>query len=154
MTITALPASRPEITSTCGASSRGAAAVAAAHGVLVGFYPAQAATLDATYATYLADNGLTGNEGLAVGEAVVPEKSAVGERIEGGPLVAVGQARVHARAVDERFGRGAGDLCHEILLVLAEHVGMQVRVVDAQPAVQGFADILVVYAVRRAAFAA
>ncbi len=47
-----------------------AAAVAAAHGVLVGFYPAQAATLDATYATYLADNGLTGNEGLAVGEAV------------------------------------------------------------------------------------
>jgi len=47
-----------------------AAAVAAAHGVLVGFYPAQAATLDATYATYLADNGLTGNDGLAVGEAV------------------------------------------------------------------------------------
>ena len=43
---------------------------AAAHGVLVGFYPSQAATLDATYATYLADNGQTGNEGLAVGEAV------------------------------------------------------------------------------------
>jgi len=47
-----------------------AAAVAAAHCVLVGFYPAQAAALDATYATYLADNGLTGNEGLAVGEEV------------------------------------------------------------------------------------
>jgi hypothetical protein len=49
---------------------KAAAAVAAAHGVLVGFYPSQAATLDATYATYLADNGLTDNEGLAVGEEV------------------------------------------------------------------------------------
>lgn len=47
-----------------------AAAVAAAHGVLVGFYPAQAATLDATHGTYLANNGLTGNPGVAVGEAV------------------------------------------------------------------------------------
>jgi len=52
------------------AGSKVAAAVAAAHGVLVGFYPAQAATLDATYGTYLANNGLTGNPGVAVGEAV------------------------------------------------------------------------------------
>ena len=52
------------------AGSKVAAAVAAVHGVLVAFYPTQAATLDATYATYLADNGLTGNPGLAVGEAV------------------------------------------------------------------------------------
>ncbi|HEX9707571.1 MAG TPA: vanadium-dependent haloperoxidase [Steroidobacteraceae bacterium] len=52
------------------AGSKVAAAVAAVHGVLVGFYPAQAATLDATYATYLANNGLTGNAGIAVGEAV------------------------------------------------------------------------------------
>ncbi len=50
--------------------SKVAAAVAAVHGVLVGFYPAQAATLDATYAAYLANHGLTGNPGLAVGEAV------------------------------------------------------------------------------------
>ena len=50
--------------------SKVAAAVAAAHGVLVGFYPAQAAALDTTYTTYLANNGLTGNSGLAVGEAV------------------------------------------------------------------------------------
>lgn len=52
------------------AGSKVAAAVAAAHGVLVGFYPAQAATLDATYGTYLANNGLTGNAGVAVGEAI------------------------------------------------------------------------------------
>jgi len=50
--------------------SKVAAAVAAAHGVLVGFYPSQAATLDATYGTYLANKGLTGNAGVAVGEAV------------------------------------------------------------------------------------
>ena len=41
------------------AGSKVAAAVAAVHGVLVGFYPAQAPTLDVTYATYLANNGLT-----------------------------------------------------------------------------------------------
>jgi len=54
------------------AGSKVAAAVAAAHGVLVGFYAGQAqvATLDATYATYLANNGLTGDPGLAVGEAI------------------------------------------------------------------------------------
>jgi hypothetical protein len=50
--------------------SKSAAVAAAAHGVLVGFYPAQAATLDATYGTWLANNGLTGNAGIAVGEAV------------------------------------------------------------------------------------
>jgi hypothetical protein len=50
--------------------SKVAAAIAAAHGVLVGFYPAQAATLDATYGTYLANNGLTGDPGVAVGEAI------------------------------------------------------------------------------------
>jgi hypothetical protein len=50
--------------------SKLAAVAATAHGVLVGFYPAQAATLDATYATWLADNGVTGNPGIGVGEAV------------------------------------------------------------------------------------
>lgn len=50
--------------------SKNAAAAAAAHGVLVGIYPAQAASLDATYATWLANNGLTGNAGIAVGEQV------------------------------------------------------------------------------------
>jgi hypothetical protein len=48
--------------------SRSAAVAAAAHGVLVGMYPAQAATLDPVYQTYLADNGLTGDPGLDVGE--------------------------------------------------------------------------------------
>ena len=50
--------------------SRAAAAAAAAHGVLVGIYPAQAATLDATYFNYLATHGLTGDPGLLVGEKV------------------------------------------------------------------------------------
>lgn len=50
--------------------SKVAAAIAAVHGVLVAFYPSQAATLDAAYATSLADNGLTGDPGIAVGEAV------------------------------------------------------------------------------------
>jgi hypothetical protein len=49
---------------------RSAAAAAAAHAVLVGLYPAQAASLDATYFTYLANNGLTGDPGLEVGEKV------------------------------------------------------------------------------------
>jgi hypothetical protein len=49
---------------------RSAAAAAAAHGVLVGMYPAQAATLDATYFNYLAAHGLTGDPGLLVGEKV------------------------------------------------------------------------------------
>ncbi len=50
--------------------SKAAAAAAAAHDVLVAFYPAQAATLDASYGTWLAHNALTGNPGIAVGEAV------------------------------------------------------------------------------------
>ena len=54
-----------------GASgSRSAAVAAAAHDVLVGLYPAQAATLDATYFGYLADKGLTGDPGLLVGQKV------------------------------------------------------------------------------------
>jgi hypothetical protein len=48
--------------------SKSAAVAAAAHGVLVAFYPA--VTLDATYGTWLANNALTGNGGIAVGEAV------------------------------------------------------------------------------------
>jgi hypothetical protein len=50
--------------------SKSAAVAAAAHGVLLAFYPAQAATLDSTYGTWLANNALTGNAGIAVGEAV------------------------------------------------------------------------------------
>lgn len=50
--------------------SRSAAVAAAAHDVLVGLYPAQAATLDATYYNYLANNGLMGDPGLAVGQEV------------------------------------------------------------------------------------
>jgi hypothetical protein len=50
--------------------SRSAAVAAAAHDVLVGMYPAQAATLDATYHNYLANNGLTGDPGLTVGQKV------------------------------------------------------------------------------------
>lgn len=56
--------------------SKDAAAVAAVYGVLRGFYAPQpelaalVASLDATYTTYLANNGLTGDPGLAVGEAV------------------------------------------------------------------------------------
>jgi hypothetical protein len=50
--------------------SRSAAAAAAAHAVLVGIYPAQAVTLDATYFNYLAAHGLTDDPGLLVGEKV------------------------------------------------------------------------------------
>jgi hypothetical protein len=49
---------------------RAAAIAAAAHGVLVGMYPAQAATLDATYFSYLADQGLDGDPGILVGQQV------------------------------------------------------------------------------------
>src|SRR6187455_2186775 len=48
--------------------SRSAAVAAAAHDVLVGMYPAQAATLDPIYFTYLADHGLSSDPGLAVGQ--------------------------------------------------------------------------------------
>lgn len=51
-----------------GTGSRSAAVAAAAHDVLVGLYPAQTATLDATYFAYLADKGLTGDPGLLVGQ--------------------------------------------------------------------------------------
>ena len=47
-----------------------AAIAAAAHDVLVGIYPAQAATLDATYFTYLADKGLNSDPGILVGQQV------------------------------------------------------------------------------------
>lgn len=50
--------------------SRSAAYAAATHGVLVTFYPSQSATLDASLASYLANNGLTGDPGVAVGQAV------------------------------------------------------------------------------------
>ncbi len=53
--------------------SRAAAAAAAAHDVLVGFYSTQAATLemvDTTYFNYLTAKGLTGNPGLEVGQKV------------------------------------------------------------------------------------
>jgi hypothetical protein len=50
--------------------SRRAAVAAASHDLLVGFYPAQAASLDTAYANYLANNGLTGDPGLAVGQQV------------------------------------------------------------------------------------
>jgi len=47
-----------------------AAVAAAAHDVLVGMYPAQATSLDATYFTYLADKGLTDDPGILVGQQV------------------------------------------------------------------------------------
>jgi len=65
--------------------SKVAAAVAAVHGVLVRFYPLQATTLDATYATYLANSGLTGDPGIAVGEAVAA-KIATLRRLNPDPL--------------------------------------------------------------------
>jgi hypothetical protein len=59
----------PYLFETQRASGRRSAAVAAAaHDVLVGMYPAQAATLDPLYFSYLADHGLTGDPGLAVGQ--------------------------------------------------------------------------------------
>ena len=50
--------------------SKAAAAATAAYRLLVTFYPSQAATLDATYGTWLANNGLTGDAGIEAGEAV------------------------------------------------------------------------------------
>ena len=46
-----------------------AAAAAAAHDVLVVLFPAQAGSIDSTYTTYLASNGLLGDPGVAVGQA-------------------------------------------------------------------------------------
>jgi len=50
--------------------SKSAAAATAAYRLLVTFYPSQAVTLDPAYGTWLANNGLTGNAGIEVGEAV------------------------------------------------------------------------------------
>jgi hypothetical protein len=50
-------------------ASRGAAVAAAAHRVLELLYPGQEAALDLEYNTYVANNGLAGNAGLAIGEA-------------------------------------------------------------------------------------
>lgn len=47
---------------------RSAAVAAAAHDMLVGLYPAQAANLDATYFNYLAEKGLNDNAGLLAGQ--------------------------------------------------------------------------------------
>ena len=49
---------------------RSAAVAAAAHDVLVGMYPAQATNLDALYFNYLANNGLSGDPGILVGQKV------------------------------------------------------------------------------------
>jgi hypothetical protein len=51
-------------------SRRSAAIAAAAHDVLVGIFPAQATTLDATYFNYLADKGLGGDPGILVGQQI------------------------------------------------------------------------------------
>jgi hypothetical protein len=50
--------------------SRSAAAAAAAHHMLVGLYPMQASTLEATYFNYLASHGLESNPALVVGQQV------------------------------------------------------------------------------------
>jgi len=49
---------------------RSAAVAAAAHDLLVGMYPLQAANLDATYFNYLADHGLNGDPGILIGQQV------------------------------------------------------------------------------------
>ncbi len=67
--------------------SKAAAVAAAAHGMLVAFYPAQASTLDATYGTWLANAGLTGDVGVAVGEAVAA-KLATLRRLDPNPPAA------------------------------------------------------------------
>jgi hypothetical protein len=46
------------------------AVAAAAHDVLAGMYPAQAAALDTTYYNYLADHGLAGDPGILIGQQV------------------------------------------------------------------------------------
>jgi len=52
-----------------GVGSPAAAVAAAAHRVLVLLYPGQQASLDSRYNSYLIANNLTGDPGLAVGEA-------------------------------------------------------------------------------------
>ena len=51
------------------AGSPDAAAAAAAHDVLVALFPPQAQLIDTFYTTYLADHGLAGDPGVAVGQA-------------------------------------------------------------------------------------
>ena len=53
-----------------GKGRKSGAVAAAAHGLLVAFYPAQMATLDQKYADYIANNSLEGNFGLEVGQKV------------------------------------------------------------------------------------
>jgi hypothetical protein len=61
----------PYLVEVAGARGRRSAAVAAAaHDMLVGMFPAQADTLDATYFTYLANHGLSGDPGILVGQKV------------------------------------------------------------------------------------
>lgn len=67
--------------------SRSAAYAAATHGVLVAFYPTQAVTLDPALATYLANNGLTGDPGVAVGQAVAARIATL-RRLNPNPLPA------------------------------------------------------------------
>jgi hypothetical protein len=50
------------------AGSPAAAVAAAAHGVLVGLYPAQQAALDADYLAFLTATGLVGDSGIATGQ--------------------------------------------------------------------------------------
>jgi hypothetical protein len=52
-----------------GMGNPAAAAAAAAHRVLVLLYPAQSMPLDDLYDDYIADHGLAGDPGLAIGEA-------------------------------------------------------------------------------------
>jgi hypothetical protein len=62
--------------------SKVAAAAAAAHGVLVARFPAQAATLNTTLQTYLTGLGLAGDTGIAIGqlaaEAVIAKRAGDG----------------------------------------------------------------------------
>ena len=56
-----------------GAGNPDAAVAAAAHRMLVSLYPTQWASLDALYNTYVTNHGLTGDAGLAVGEAAAAD---------------------------------------------------------------------------------
>jgi len=101
--------------------SKAAAAAAAAYGVLVGFYPTQAATLDATYATWLANNGLTGNAGIAAGETVAALYLAL-RRVDPVPLppdfvggTGIGQWRPTEPALSPMFAPWMADF-HPIAL--------------------------------------
>ncbi|HXV40977.1 MAG TPA: vanadium-dependent haloperoxidase [Steroidobacteraceae bacterium] len=69
--------------------SRSAAVAAAAHDMLVAFYPAQAATLTPAYDTWLANNGLTGNPGIAVGQAVAAKMKTL-RRLDPVPAIVFG----------------------------------------------------------------